>query len=254
MQKSHILVLLGALGLSLCINGQQEADELVANALQHSTDEDIVMRAIASLKNPAPETIPAFRELFTKLTQKRLRQRLALALLVAGQKDDTYFDELAKYAQAAIASTAPNPFEQSADGSDIKGKLNPAFIRWCEANHAQLPDCGKMVAEYAPDVLMLTYAKDSRAIPLLRQALTTDNVGIVKTAVHGLAWLKNTDSIPLIAQQLRRFPSTLSALIASALADFDDPRVGPLLDRFVTDPRWRQELEDTIRKRQASQK
>jgi HEAT repeat protein len=253
MQKLLILILLGALALSLRLSGQQEVGELVAKALQNPADEEVVMRAIVSLKNPTA-MIPAYRELFTVLTEKRLRQRLALALLGAGQKDDAYFGELAKYAQAAVASVAPNPFEKTVDGSDIKDHVNPAFIRWCEDNHAQLSDCGKTVMEYGPDVVMLAYAKDPRAVPILRQALNTDNVGVIDSAVRGLAWLKDTDSIPLIAQNLRRFPPTLSALIASALADFDDPRAGPLLDRFVTDPRWRQELEDTIRKRQTGQR
>jgi HEAT repeat protein len=246
---------LAGLTLGLPLRGQEEtAEYLVAKALQNPVDEEAVTRAIASLKGPNPVTIPAYRKLFTELTEKKLRQRLALSLLAVGEKDDVYFGELAKYAQAAIASAAPNAFEQTADGSDIKSHINPAFIRWCEGNHAQLPDCAKTVAEYGVDVMMLAYAKDSRAIPMLRQALNTDNVAVVKSAVHGLAWLKDTDSIPLIAQQLRRFPPTLSALIASALADFDDPRVGPLLDRFITDQKWREELDESIRKRRAGRK
>jgi hypothetical protein len=95
---------------------------------------------------------------------------------------------------------------------------------------------------------MLARAKDRRAIPVLRQALSVENHAIVEMAVRGLAWLNDTDSIPLVAQQLVRFRPKLAQSVAAAVAEFSDPRVGPILDRFVTDRKLRQEIEDTKRK------
>ena len=63
--------------------------------------------------------------------------------------------------------------------------------------------------------------------------------------------LNDADSIPLIEAAIHRFRPKQQELIASELAQFDDPRVGPLLDEFIKDPKWRQQLDDDIRKRHA---
>ena len=247
-----VLILTSVMLMSRCLQGQQETvDELVAKALQAPTDERAVAEAVAALnRNPYRlDTVPSFQELFLKLTGKKPRQFLALALLKAGQKDEIYFEELARYARAAIASDAPESVEYDKEGNSIKDHLNPAFLRWCEDNQLLPQDCKQAVTPHGFDVLLLGQTKDRRAVPILRKALTVANGGIVWAAVQGLAGMNDTASIPLIASSIKRFPPKIAPLIAAAMVDFDDPRVGPLLDHFVTDTKWRQELDESIRKR-----
>jgi HEAT repeat protein len=252
VSKSIAAPIFGLL-LSVVLVGQQESvEELVAKALQNPADQGVVFHAVGALrKNPNPRVIPAFQELFSKLEEKRSRQVLALGLLRIGQKDEAYFDELAKYARAAIASTAPLAIELDKDGNPITDHLNPAFVQWCNDNQLLLEPCKRTVSSYGIDVLLLAQAKDRRAVPLLRQALAVTDPAIVNGAVMGLAWLNDVESIPLIASNLRRSPPKLAALIAAAMVDFNDPRISPVLDRFVTDPAWRKDLAESTKQRQA---
>jgi HEAT repeat protein len=190
------------------------------------------------------------QKLFQNAVGKHSRQQVAIALLGHGEKDKIYLDELSKYVEAAIASSAPLPFEYDDQGNANKEHLNPAFVKWCEDNGQKPADCYTTVMGFGFDVFELAEARDRRAIPLLRECLASKNHSIVSMAVKGLARLKDTDSIPLIAANVKRFQPLLAQLIAAQLADFDDPRVSSLLDRFIINKKWRQELDEAIHKRQ----
>jgi HEAT repeat protein len=251
MRTSLVLAALSLIGLARSVFAQEQpASEWVAAALENPTDEQTVFHAIAALRqNPSPNVIASSRELFTKLTSKSVRQMLALVLIQAQQTDGLYFDELAKYARAAIAASAPPMFQFDEDGNELKDHIRPEFVAWCESNRLELGVCGQTVGLYALDVLLLAEAKDARALQLLRQGLSAADPGVVWCVAQGLGWLGNTASIPMIVASLQRFPPKVRELVASALAEFDDPRIGPLLDRFVPDPEWRKELDVKIRKR-----
>jgi HEAT repeat protein len=126
-------------------------------------------------------------------------------------------------------------------------------VRWCNNLHIPLEACTKNAADYASDVYFLAEARDERARPLLRQALTSPNNGVVISALRGLAWLKDNDAITLIEENLQRFAPKLAQRIASATVDFDDPRVQPLIQKYVRDPALLQELEEAISKRKSAQ-
>jgi HEAT repeat protein len=160
-----------------------------------------------------------------------------------------YFDEIASYALASISSAMPPLYMYDTEGNDARDP-NPALVSWCTKNHREIAECMTAAMAAAAGVMLLGETKDSRAVPILRQALPSQNHEIVEFAVGGLVSLRDTDSIPLIAENVQRFPPKLAASIAAHLADFDDPRVGPLLDRFVTDPKQRKDLEEKIRNRQ----
>ncbi len=230
----------------------ETASEIIARALQNPTNGQAIARAIWTFnKNFEPGLIPAFRELFQKVSDKQHRQHLAVSLMNHGQKDELYFNELARYAREAITTTAPLPFEYDKQGNEIKGQLTPAFKLWCETNGLELKVCLNKVADYPVDVMLLIAVEDPRAKPLLRQGLSATIHTTVEMAVKGLAELNDTESIPLIAANIQRFPPLLAESIAAAMADFDDPRIGPLLDRFVTDQKWREQINESIRKRRA---
>jgi hypothetical protein len=130
--------------------------------------------------------------------------------------------------------------------------LTLAFTNWCEAHQLKLDVCLITIVDQGADVLYLTYLKDRRAIPIFRQGLASDNHGVVMESGLGLALLNDTDSISLIAAAIRRFRPIQQALIADhSLAQYNDPRAWLLLDEFIKDPKWRQEVDDSIRKRLA---
>src|SRR5579862_2574840 len=170
MRVSNVIPVLVLLTLPL-LNAQDETlGEMVGRALQNPADERAVDHAIWGLRDKYdPGAIPAFRDLFAKLTAKRYRQRLAMELMNHGEKDQIYFDELAKYAREAITTTAPVPLESGEPGDDKRGQTTPEFKIWCEANKLNLPDCSELVFGYPFDVLLLGYVRDRRSIPLLRQ-------------------------------------------------------------------------------------
>jgi HEAT repeat protein len=254
MRPTTAITLL-ALGWSLGLFAQQETlEQLAARAARDPGDHELVKKVVgtASFGKIQPAAIPNLRELFANLTEKVPRQELALALLRAGQKDAIYFDELTKYVRIAIAVGAPWYFARGVDGNFVTDRLNPELNTWCDSNRLLLQDCINRIESYAGDIMQLAGADDVRAAPVLRQALAMSNPRAVKFAAIGLCRIKDTDSIPLIVENLRRFPSASSADAAEALVGCDDPRVGPLLDEFVADPKRRQEIE-ALRNRKAPQ-
>ena len=96
---------------------------------------------------------------------------------------------------------------------------------------------------------MNNYLNDKRSIEYLREGLGTSEHLVVESAVHGLATLDDTESIPRIAQTCARFPPLLAERIAMAAKGFRDPGVHVLFERFIKDPEklkatekvWREE-------------
>jgi len=245
-----------AIGLMTCsLWAQDTAEDLLSKAIQHPNDERIIGEATAKfLKSTDPkEVISGLRRLFNVAKAKSSRQDLAVRLMILGQRDEVYFNELAKYALDAVKTTAPLQGFYDAEGNSIKirGYYPEDFRKWCENYHMQVDDCLRTVASFPIDLGLLVSVKDKRAIPLLREALSAENQATVQVAIEGLALLDDTSSIPAIENAISRFRPKQQPLIASVLAKFDDPRVGPILDKFVKDPKWRQELDDSIRKRHA---
>jgi HEAT repeat protein len=249
MKFLQIVMIVAMFGSSRMQAQSRAVSEVVAAANANPNDLGVVGQVVAEFNRTADTTLwVAMKELFGKASTRLVRQTLALALLQQGEKDEVYIDDLLKYAREAIDTTAPLPVEYDQQGNALKGHVAPAFERWCKSNGFELRECLDRVYAYPLDVLMLARAKDRRAIPLLRQALSVENHATAEMAVRGLAWLNDTDSIPLVAQQLVRFRPKLAQSVAAAVAEFSDPRVGPILDRFVTDRKLRQEINDTIRK------
>jgi hypothetical protein len=182
-------------------------------------------------------------KVFEATSRKDLRQGLAWFLLTHGEKNDVYYDELARYAREAITSSAPLWVEYDQFGNANKERLAPEFRPWCDANNLKFEDCYRLVSGFPIDVSYLAWVRDKRAVPLLRQGLGSSNHAIVDASIQGLAFLNDTASLPLIEASLLRLRPLLRPLAADGLAEFDDPRIGPLLDRFIPDKKWREEIE-----------
>ncbi len=228
---------------------EEGVDALIARLRQDPTDSKAVDAAISRLgKSSDPRVIPILRQVLQAATEKWYRQKLAFTLVLLGDKDDTAYNELARYAREAITSSAPLWVVYDREGTAIPGR-NPEFEAWCQANRLPLQDCMRQATESVMDVYMLAVAKDRRSIPLLRQGLNSANHGIVGMAVRGLAWLNDTDAIPTIAEVCERLPPKLAVFVANDSAEFDDPRVEPLILRFIPDEKWREGIDKRRRER-----
>jgi hypothetical protein len=256
MRPSLTPLILAFFTVSSLWSQEPTGTELIARAIMNPNNESAVWEAIAYLNAPAgvvldASVFPAYKELFGKMTERRQLQALAVALLKHGQKDDVYFETLAKYAGEAILADPPPPGEFDEKGNEITDQLSPRFVKWCEVKHLQRNPCLDLTYGFPFDVAELAAANDRRAIPIFRQGLRSLNHGMVAMSVLGLALLNDTDSIPLIATHMQRFPPRLAERIAENIADFDDPRIAPILDRFVRDKNHRLEIDGRRRLHQA---
>jgi len=82
-------------------------------------------------------------------------------------------------------------------------------------------------------VLALGLTGDSRAIPLLQQALSSPNHMIQIAGAKGLAELQD-NSIPLIIDACRRSPAEAASLIAQSLVYFDGADAQNAVDKYVS--------------------
>ncbi len=237
------------------LNAQIAPSQVLTRALQNPNDEGAIHEVIFAFHNEKdPAAFAQLRALFQVVTDKRLRRDLGILMFVTlGQKDDLYFNAMAKYAQDSLASEAPPLFPIDAEGNENRSGPTLAFENWCDAHQLKPEECRATAAEQGMDIVYLVMLKDRRAIPIFRRGLESDEVAIAKTSAEGLALLNDIDSIPLIVAAARRFPPKLQPLIAETLAQFDDPRAWQPIDEFIKDPKYRQELSDSIAKRLAQQ-
>ena len=234
--------------------GQLEPLSQVVEKALEDPGKEAVEDVIRSLRRDQyAQVTPQLRLLFDRLSNKADRQNLALKLLKrTGQSE--YFDEIAGYAQKVLTLGLPMSYVLGADGKPDRGNRNPAFDDWCLDRQIERSRCAQMVLDGGHDIALLAQTRDRRAIPLLRKALESEEPGIVVIATGGLAALKDTESIPQIAANLKRLPPDPLALTLIYLGDMDDPRVAPLIEAFVPDASRRRAILAEIANRRTPQK
>jgi hypothetical protein len=240
--------------LAVGLLGQATTADPLSRAMQNPNDDNTITEVMHSYAHSKdPQVISRLSELFRSISDHRLLRNFGMFMwTVVGRRDELYFNVLAGYAREAVTSDAPLPYFLDPDGNAIRQSTAPvAFSNWCQARRLDPGACLTAAGEQTMDVWVLALLKDRRAIPILRQGLNAQNDALAGRAVAGLGMLNDADSIPLIEAAIHRFRPKQQELIASELAQFDDPRVGPLLDEFIKDPKWRQQLDDDIRKRHA---
>jgi len=101
--------------------------------------------------------------------------------------------------------------------------LHPEFVAWCAKLSLETGHCYRQFASYSVGLGFLTMTRDTRAIPVMRDALAARSNGVVAIAARGLGVLNDTASIPLIARACERFPRAEAYVIGVASETFDDP-------------------------------
>jgi HEAT repeat protein len=96
-----------------------------------------------------------------------------------------------------VESEAPDPIQYDAQGKAVG--QSPEFDAWVKVHNQALEDAGANALYVYPGVvLLLGGTRDWKAIPLLRQALSSPNYLIGIAAADGLAEIGDATAGPLI--------------------------------------------------------
>jgi hypothetical protein len=238
------LAVIGAL-LGGAVVGQttQNQDEKLA----YGVDKANVPDAIAKIKSGefaaihvdmvaragAVEAIPSLKQQFVRVDDPLLKAKIAAAIVRLGDKDDTYWNFLVALATPALESDAPDFVSYDSQGKPVS-EPSPEFVAWADAHnlpHAGLLEESKYLLP--GKVMLLGWSRDSRAIPLLRRALSSTNYMIEIAAAMGLAEIRDKGSIPFIVDACKNAPADAAAAIAESLVYFDDDAAQGAVDRYI---------------------
>lgn len=188
----------------------------------------------------AREAIPDLEEQFAGATEPLDKAKVAQVLLALGDKKDVYWNYLVGLANPILKSDAPNPMQFDAKGKGVSG-LSPDWVTWAKA-HNQPPSAGEDAIYVYPGISgLLGMTRDSRAIPLLRQALSFPNYMIQTAATMGLAEMQDQSSVPLIINACKRAPAEMAEVMARSLVYFDAPEAQKAVDTYI--PKERAQME-----------
>jgi HEAT repeat protein len=91
----------------------------------------------------------------------------------------------------------------------------------------------KAMFDDAGVIFDLGSSDDARAIPILRQAVSSQNLFIEMQAALGLAELHDTESVSTIINACENAPKEAASAIARSLVYFDDPAAQRAVDAYV---------------------
>jgi hypothetical protein len=191
-----------------------------------------------------PRIIPALAAAFERASDKNDKQELARSLIVIGVESPQYFEYLAGFARAAVASDSPDPYYYDQDGRGVRGKMNPELESWALAHDLDpRVAMAQAVVEMPRDVEVLARARDKRANPIFREGLKSRVPGVVVYSAQGLAWLRDSSAIPLIIAACERFHGSARTVIVWQFAMFGgNIDADQALQRYVPEEKERQRL------------
>jgi hypothetical protein len=215
--------------------GKSKISDAIEKARQDNPESVYYVEQIAHAG--AVQAVPMLEEKFARTKEPLDKAKIAQVLIKLGDKDDTYWDYLVRLATPALESDAPDFMNFHSQGKSSPGP-SPAFIAWAKAHNVPANGPNGNAAEESVymspgKVGLLGLTGDPRAIPLLRQALSSPNHMIEIVAASGLAEMQDNDSIPLIIEACRRAPVEAGAVIAESLVYFDDAEAQRAVDTYV---------------------
>lgn len=258
IRKSVQLLVAGAL-LAVFAHGQA-GQNLPANKAGGKFDNDTVSAAIDKARQDNPESIyyveriaqaravqavPMLEEKFVRTQDALDKAHVASALVRLGDRKDAYWDYLEKLATSVI--DAPNFWSYDSHGKLVPGPT-PEFIAWAKAHKLSPAEMGEWPQYWIPGpVMLMGITGDPRAVPLLRQALSSPNEMIELTAAMGLAKIGDEGSVPFMIEACKRAPPDAATAIAMSLVYFDDPKAQEAVDKYLPKEAAKLEREDRAR-------
>jgi HEAT repeat protein len=181
----------------------------------------------------AVEAVPDLEKQFTRTSEPIEKAKIAQVLLLLGDRKDVYWNYLVEAVKPALETDVPSPIHYDTAGKSVQG-LSQDFVTWAQA-HGQSPDqAGENAVYILPGiVMMLGSTADPRAVPFLRQALSSPNYQIAAAAAMGIAEMQDVISIPTIISRCKDAPAEAAGSIAESLVYFNDPRAQDAVDTFV---------------------
>lgn len=219
--------------------------ELARNPLTTGEGGDVLHKLERQPSNP--RIIPALETAFDKATDKKTKQEVARTLVHIGGPD-RYYEYLAGFARAAVASDIPEPTYYDPDGHAVKDQFNPIFESWAKDHGMDIKTALRQAAYEMPfDVMLLAQTRDKRANPIFRDGLNSQISGVVVFSAEGLALLQDASAIPLVVAACEKLKGGTQNLAAGKLAKFMNPVADREMERFVpnevTRKNYRQEAQ-----------
>jgi len=195
-----------------------------ADALQRF--DHIMVEAASRLADEQLEGV--LREIFDQ--SEDLKVKLAAALGLAKLGDESALTFLMD--QAALLRGAP---KHMLTRPEVEGTVrNPAFTAWSRGK----PSFGALIQA----VMYLGELKAVRAIPLLTDLASSDNIPVVQAVVKSLALLGDRRVVPVLVK-LTNPAHPLRYYAARALLFFDDPEAERAVRRLYKDASERARLK-----------
>jgi hypothetical protein len=191
-----------------------------------------------------PRIIPALAAAFERAADKRSKQELAKSLIVIGAESPQYFEYLAGFARAAVASDSSDPYYYDQDGRALAGKMSPELQSWALA-HGLDPRAAmaQAVGEMPHDVYILAEARDQRANSIFREGRRL--ACLAWSRIQRRAWLGCVIVLlfHLIVAACERFHGSARTGIAWQFAMFEsNVDADQALQRYIPEAKERQRL------------
>ena len=183
----------------------------------------------------ATQAIPVLEDKFSRATDPDDAAKIAQVLVKLGDTKDPYWNLLVKRATEAIESDVPDFLNYDAQGKSKPGP-SPQFISWAATHNVSANgsvEAQQAVYDFSGRVLLLGATDDPRAIPLLREGLSSPNHLIEAAAAQALAEVGDKESIPLIVAACQKAPAEGASSIAEALVYFDDATAQSTADKYM---------------------
>lgn len=168
----------------------------------------------------AGQLMSVLEERFVHSQDADIKARVAKALVDLGDKGQAYWDFIEQQAKLAIESDVPS--SRCFSSTDCTGHAE--YVVWARAHHAPEDSQAEMELHWRLEEKVGLVFGDPRGIPLLREALKSPNINVVREGADGLTRAHDKDSIPLIVEACKRFHGE------------DVPLISHTLRQFMTDP------------------
>jgi HEAT repeat protein len=201
-----------------------DTKQLIAfDSLRHGEFGPVTEAEIAAARSG--QLLPILEERFAHATDREQKSGLAIALIRAGDTDETYWKYLADPVEALVKSAPPEPVWCPDPPGGCPAEKGRIYAAWARAHGITEGSAQDQAVRSLPNELAgLAAIGDRRGIPLFLEALRLPGFEVEAAAALGLAEADDRDAIPLIIDACRRASPEGARNIAGVLNLFNDPR------------------------------
>lgn len=189
--------------------------------------------------------IPGLEKAFAKESNPWKRFVASAVLVELGSTDQRYWDHMEAVVRQAMSYRGPNPIMRSESGRMLDGRLSNEFITWCAERSVDPVEYYGMVMmhEEGRVFTLLAFWQDRRLIPLLREALQSNNPYVVNAAGMGLGNRDDTQGLEVVVARYRALGLVTNEYVgalARVLSRFKQSKIRDIPEQ------WRQEHQEAL--------